>query len=427
MASSPVAMASWILKRRRIAVMGRSLSDWLGIERQPLRSALRRFGYRTYELEKRSCHETDRAACSSLNDETLDRIGLYRLCVEMELCPAEMQIAGGDGAEERRRSIREELRQLAAVVQGVIDRVDPHQLVIIQGYVPLAAIARSLGIARGIRVIALENTAVNSRLLWDDISAITTNRNLSKSYYWRLCDHVSQEDADAYFGSLWDRKQELKSAEHASPKQKFPRSRSGEPLVLFLGQVYTDSSVIFGSGAWGTPTAILRQLTVLSETMGFQLAVKLHPKEASGRAPMTDAPYDRLTWRKMLADPTLEAALTGPAPLVVDKDNEYDTYSMIDQADAVVTLNSQAGLEAASRGVPTVVCGDAFYAGLGFTFDAPAPFAFQAQLSRALGVQGEVKSQLGAEARKFIYVHFGRYCIKRDPFAVASLVAEGDR
>jgi hypothetical protein len=417
-------MASWILKRRRIAVMGRSLSGWLGIEQRPLRSALRRFGYRTYELEKRPGHERDRAACSSLDDEALDRIGLYRLCVEMELCPAEMQTA--PGAEERRRSIREELRQLAAVVQGVIDQVDPHQLVIVQGYEPLAAISRSLGIARGIRVIALENTAVNSRLLWDDISAITTNRNLSKSYYWRFYDHVSQEDADAYSESLWDRKQELKSAEHASPQQKFSRSRTGKPLVLFLGQVYTDSSVIFGSGAWATPTAILRQLTVLSKTMEFELAVKLHPKEASGCAPMTGAPYDRLTWRKMLADPTLEAALAGPDPLAVDKDNEYDTYSMIDQADAVVTLNSQAGLEAASRGVPTVVCGDAFYAGLGFTFDAPDPCAFQAQLSRALGVQGEVRDQFGAEARKFTYVYFERYCIKRDPLAVASLAAEGN-
>lgn len=168
---------------------------------------------------------------------------------------------------------------------------------------------------------------------------------------------------------------------------------------------------------------IVRSLVELSKVMGFDLVVKLHPKEAAGSAPMTNEPYDQLTWRKLMDDPIVSAALEAGGGLSVDGANEFDTYSMINRADAVVTLNSQAGLEAACEATPTVTCGAAFYTGLGFTLEAHDHDALQRQLARALQLGAAERHELAAAARRFTYVYFQHYCIERDPEELACLVA----
>ena len=57
----------------------------------------------------------------------------------------------------------------------------------------------------------------------------------------------------------------------------------------------------------------------------------------------------------------------------IDADNMYDMYDLMAGCSAAVTINSQSGLEAAIRGKPVVVCGEAFYGGLGFTCEAQVP------------------------------------------------------
>ena len=110
--------------------------------------------------------------------------------------------------------------------------------------------------------------------------------------------------------------------------------------------------------------------------------------------------------------------------IMIDHENQYDTYDLMQKSDVAVTLNSQAGLEAAIRGVPAVVAGQAFYGGLGFTLAADCPELLEIQVSRALGMDKQKRKELQSAAQIFTHIYFERYCIPKTPDAVANLIAK---
>ena len=297
----------------------------------------------------------------------------------------------------------------------ILRRKSPSCVVIVQGYEMTGAVYRHSALQLDIPVLALENTAVKGRMLWDNVSGITTNRNLAKNFHWRYRESIAAGDAEQFCQDLISRTKQLKSAEHQSPSRPY-QTRDGRPMVLFLGQVYTDSSVVFDSAGWDSPVQVIRQLCRWCVEHDRDLVIKLHPKEASGRAPVTDAPYNQLTWRKLQADPEMRRFLDDER-ICVDRENVLDTYSLMEQCSFAVTINSQSGLEAAIRGKPVVVCGHAFYSGLGFTTDAPDPSRFQA-------IMGSPVEANAAEARRFAAIFFQRYCRPQSAAAVARLIAE---
>ncbi len=63
-----------------------------------------------------------------------------------------------------------------------------------------------------------------------------------------------------------------------------------------------------------------------------------------------------------------------------------NTRSFAEIADFLVTVNSKAGLEFAGLGIPAVLAGRAFYAGLGFTVEPPSAAAYADALREAAGL-----------------------------------------
>ena len=114
---------------------------------------------------------------------------------------------------------------------------------------------------------------------------------------------------------------------------------------------------------------------------------------------------------------------------VIDHDNQLDTYQLIDQAAVAVTVNSQSGLEAAIRGIPVVVCGDANFGGLGFTFDAPQVEFLAVAMKLALE-SGTTRDLVPAAlprtdlAREFTYLFFEKYCRPKTTGGLLDLVRE---
>ncbi len=301
---------------------------------------------------------------------------------------------------------------------------DPAAVAVVQGYDTFQAVARELALQNNLAVIAFENTALKDRLLWDDHSALTTNRNLASNFYWRHLDTADSLAVDTYVNRLVAETKQRKQEEHASPEQRFNGSRPNRPTVLFLGQVYTDSSVLFGIRDWKTPVHLMLELARRAVKMDFNLWIKLHPKEIKGASPVTGKAYNKLTYRKLTACPEFRQFITDTDRVMIDHENTYDTYDLISKADAAVTLSSQAGLEAAIRGVPSVVAGQAYYGGLGFTLDADCPEVLEIELGRALGMSDESKAERRLAARIFTHIYFERYCITKSPDAVAQLVAK---
>jgi 2-polyprenyl-3-methyl-5-hydroxy-6-metoxy-1,4-benzoquinol methylase/predicted SAM-dependent methyltransferase len=111
--------------------------------------------------------------------------------------------------------------------------------------------------------------------------------------------------------------------------------------------------------------------------------------------------------------------------LFVDSENEYDTYQLIDRADLCITINSQAGLEALLKGKELVLCGTAFYGGLGFTHKADDAATLAVCIDRALDA-GLARNTSDA-ARRFFHVYLNHTCCEKTPHAIAELLAGGSR
>jgi len=320
-------------------------------------------------------------------------------------------------------SFQEQIDRLALQIQDRIDGV-----VIVQGYEPSNAFIRAAAIRQGIGTLALETTMLSDRLIWDSVSGITPNRNLAKNYFWRYSEFVEPSKVEAYIGSLITNTAVLKSLQHTTPVEHpsgekstiensdkdVLKSMSGRPYCLFLGQVYTDSSLVFGLGNWRNPLEPLLKTYRWSQRNGLDLVVKLHPKEDQGLAPGTLEPYDRMTWRKIQGSDLFQEFLQD-SRVSIDYRNECNTYALIERAHCVATINSQSGLEAAIRGKPVLVLGDAFYSGLGFTNDWNFPV-----LLESLGPDDMVSDV--AMARRFGYIFLELYCRRKTPEEVASLV-----
>jgi capsule polysaccharide export protein KpsC/LpsZ len=320
-------------------------------------------------------------------------------------------------------SFQKQIDRIAIQIQGRIDAA-----VIVQGFEPTNALIRAAAIRQRIGTLALENTMLSDRLVWDSVSGITPNRNLAKNYYWRYSEFVEPSKVEAYIESLITNTAALKSLQHTTPFEDkssenstiessgnaILKTISGRPYCLFLGQVYTDSSLVFGLGNWKNPLEPLLKTYRWSQRNGLDLVVKLHPKEDQGLAPGTLQPYDRMTWRKIQGSDLFQEFLQD-RHVRVDYRNECNTYALIQQAHCVATINSQSGLEAAIRGKPVLVLGDAFYCGLGFTNDWSFPV-----LLESLGPDDMVSDV--ARARRFAYIFLELYCEGKTPEAVVSLI-----
>ena len=349
----------------------------------------------------------------------LETVITYSVCLDCECLPQEIDVSL---AVHRDAVIRHAHAAASACDQitGELDRIRPHVALILQGYNLENAILRQLCIQRNLPFVAFEITSRNDRLVWENISGITVTKNLARNHYWRWRDLIDPREADTFCGNEIIRTKQSKLAEHQSPDLQW-RSPDKRPVILFLGQVYSDSSVLFGLQPPFTPETIVQSLLECAVETGSTLVLKLHPKENGGNCP-NGQPLNRLTWRKLSEKPSI-ASLLGQlgGRVCVDHENRFDTYSMIEAADVVVTINSQAGLESAIRGKRVITCGDAFFGSLGFTMEARNSAELRSLVEDSIG-SSETKRCTSA-SRMFFHIFFEKYCIPRTAVAVARRLA----
>lgn len=359
----------------------------------------------------------------------------YATCVQADVLPCEWTAEIGALYVQWCRLLECRFQAMRLEFQ----QARPDLVLLVQGFEPHNAVARAVALELGIRVLALENTSRSDRLLWDDVTGLS-GRNASQQTYWRYKGSVGHAIYQDYCEQLIDATKRLKSAEHQSPdgvgscsSDSAPAARQmkqtqARPYVLFLGQVYTDSSQVFGLRQWESPLEVLRGLVDWCEANDVGLVLKLHPKEATGVNPVDNRNYNLLTYQKIQSDTNLIARLNSVGA-VIDHDNQLDTYQLIDQAAVAVTVNSQSGLEAAIRGIPVVVCGDANFGGLGFTFDAPQVEFLAVAMKLALE-SGTTRDLVPAAlprtdlAREFTYLFFEKYCRPKTTGGLLDLVRE---
>ncbi len=330
-----------------------------------------------------------------------------------------------DPACEADRKVLETLYDLAATIVDKatthLECFRPETVVFAQGHDLVSAVLRNLGIRRGLRVVSIENIFRKDRLLWEDVSGVSVNQNLSRNVYWRYRDFVSPDVVDGSVATYLEQVKGAKSGEHASPGTRLPTTGATDlPTITYLAQVSADSSVLFGLRGFESQVEVIATLARFAAARGMRLLVKLHPKE-------NPAFKDAMTTVRGLTAEGLErhagfqearAQLAGR--LMVDDSNRYDTYDLIRKANVCVTINSQAGLEAALHGKEVVLCGDAFYGALGFTHEVTDACSLEFSLDRVL--RDGLRLNRGPEARTFYYVFTELYCRPKSVAAMRALL-----
>lgn len=332
----------------------------------------------------------------------------YMSCIQLELQVQELDIRNTEHATIVFFWANQLLR-LSEQVSRMIKSMRPHGLVFFQGYLPDSAVLRRIGVQQEIPFLSIERSAFDKRLIWDNISGITVNRNTGRNLYWRHSDWVSNRTAGEFLDHYLEKCVLNKHKEHTSSKEvfRFPDLPIGRLRILLIGQVYTDSSILFGVRNEMDPLNVLMKIVGLCRQEGHLLLVKLHPKEDSGISPI-GTPYAKLTWRRIQQRFAHQDVRCDSSSLYVDHENRYSTSQLIQDCDVVVTMNSQAGLEAALMGKTVIVFGDAFYRDMGFTIDARdcQDISYILLNLKHLTIGAE---EIRLRAAKFFYIYF-HYC-----------------
>ncbi len=298
---------------------------------------------------------------------------------------------------------------------SVLDRTTPDIAVYPQGHHMTSAVIRYLCILRGICILALENSMINTRMVWDNLCGIAVNKITARNLYWKWTDLIRTEDAirhrDWYIGAI----KSLKSDQHASPtdtRETF--SRSGKPIVLYVANVLTDASVMFNSRV-GSQVEAIRMSARWALSTGFAFVLKLHPRERPGHNPH----YENLTWNALMADPEFLTMAAHPDCLI-DQDNRFDTYALIKACSICVTVCSQTGLEALLLNRQTVLLGDAYYGGLGFTHEVHHASQLSSMMELADKAAGTTDNP--TQAARFFYIFDTHYCEEKTEDGLVRLI-----
>ena len=261
-------------------------------------------------------------------------------------------------------------------IARILDHWQPQAIVIWGGMFYAERIAAILARRRGIRVIAVENTAFRDRIYMDD-AGVTGNRHAAAHcWHWlearsltplerqRLRDYLAQVHAGA---ASWVPHSESAGREKICDALKIAPDRR---LVLLIGQVAVDSVVLLDSTVFPDMREfIITTADITSAHPECHLVVRLHPVEAMW--------HDNLTLRRL-------DGWTPPPNCSIVHSQQLNTYDLMRESELGITLCSQAGLEMLSMGKPVVTAGRAFYAGKGLTWDVPTRAAYPAVLGEAL-------------------------------------------
>ena len=344
----------------------------------------------------------------------LFKVSEYNICVDLEIFPD--QVSPED--EDHRRTIERWFFRSAACVdffERIIRKSKPAGFLISQGHNYDSSVVRNLCCLHDKKVVAVENTFNKGKIVWDNVSGISVNKNLAKNYYWKFRDCTDISLAEKYVDQYLKNIKGVKSTDHATPIKI--ATASEKKTVLFLGQVFSDSSILFGINHFDTPVEIIERLVDYCIERGFHLIIKLHPKEATGKD-ILGRPYDNLTWRKIAAVKGLLGKIL-ESGFVLDK-NEFDTYALMELANVCVTVNSQAGLEALIKGKPVVACGHAYYTGLGFTYDAFDETILKFSLDHVLNNDQTLLDN--NELKKFFYILSEKYFFEKSNRSISKLL-----
>jgi glycosyltransferase involved in cell wall biosynthesis len=387
---------------------------WLGEVHRYIRESLRDEGFRVIEFPPDAWLQSEVAADHQV--PTLDYNRIIRPSLERSLATEYGEVS----REEITTRFLNCGRYFAAEFQQLILRERPIAAIVVNGYLAQQRIAATLMHQASGHVLALENSFANDRFYWETETGSIGNRHGMDGTFWERLRHValSELETKQLQGFLLSR-----DTSHSfdsmivqpSPTAKADVRRilgldASTRYALILGQIPYDSVVVDDSAGYDSLIEfIYAAVDAVVATNSHVAVIRTHPKESQEYGDHT---------AKILRD-----KYAHNHRIRVVSGQEINTYSLMDDADFGITLNSQSGLEFLTRGRNLVVGGHAYYGYKGFTIDAPQRNFLGVAVDTA--VRHPVLSSSQEEIfKRFLYSLLFRYMCPYDRPSVRSRLTQ---
>ena len=188
------------------------------------------------------------------------------------------------------------------------------------------------------------------------------------------------------------------------------------PMILALTNVTWDAQLFYKSNAF--PSIIdwlCHTITTLGARPDLQLVVRVHPSEVRGNMP-TRQPIMSIISRRIPSLP--------PNVHVVGPESRISTYALGEMSNATIIYGTKTGVELTCRGIPVIVCGEAWIRNKGLTTDVTSPANYD-EVIRSLPLAERMPADQIELARRYAYHYFFRRLIP-NPFLVPRTKAEAN-
>lgn len=175
------------------------------------------------------------------------------------------------------------------------------------------------------------------------------------------------------------------------------------PVVAALTSVVWDARLHYESSAFESLKEwMLQTIGYFARRSDLQLVVRVHPAEVSGFVKSRDRMADAIAVQFPILPENVKVILP---------EDDCSTYSLIDNANAVLVYSTKTGIEASAAGARVIVAGEAWIRNKGFTRDATSPESYRALLDE-LPFKTCLEPDLRRRALKYAYHFYFRRMIE---------------
>lgn len=248
----------------------------------------------------------------------------------------------------------------------ILDDASPNVLILFSGYFFAERACSMVSHTRGIPTIAFEQSLFKNRYYFSTSGFVGRQIPISISASQKSTSFPKPlHEMDSPLELLEPTIKQPPMMDQAGVR-KVLNLASGEVFVAIMAQVPFDTVIVYDNPLYPSGPHALSAAVTASMALGAVPIVKLHPHEA--------------IWAK---NDTFDFLRRRHPNLNILRD-EVNARSLMSASNAVVTVNSQTGLEALLLKRPLVALGNAYYTGLGLTYDVKSEEDVKVALSAAL-------------------------------------------
>jgi hypothetical protein len=255
------------------------------------------------------------------------------------------------------------------VAMSFFEEFDPHVVICFHGiYVPhgvFGSVARS----KGIRVVNWNTSYRKRRILISNGDTYHKAMCYEQESKWNVpLDGLQKTTIMNYLGSREDGSQDWQQF-NDNPDKNIERDLKLKTFVdlhsktfLLLPNVIWDAQLQYDASIYETMSGwVIDTIRIFKQIPESGLIIRIHPAEVRRYSPTREP---------------LSAVISSAFPEglpenvhVIEAHEEHSTYRLSELCQAAIIYGTKTGLELAARGIPVIVCGEAWIKDKGMSFD----------------------------------------------------------